>query len=96
MKSGPGQTTSDVTYGSSHMEFRSVVKQRGTLSTGCLTVSVRTLIAYLSAVCKYYGISFEPLNRLGGGFCLRNETPWYMQGCLRKMQNSFLADFQVL
>ena len=27
-------------------------------NTGCLTVSVRTLIAYFLAICKYYGISF--------------------------------------
>ena len=65
-------------------------------STGCLTVSVLTLIAYFSAIPEYYRISSWPLNRLGGGFCLRYETPWYMQGCLRKMQNAFLADFQVL
>ena len=64
--------------------------------TGCLTVSVRTLIDYFSAICKYYGISFKPLNCQGGGFCLRYETPWYMQRCLRKMQNEFLADFQFL
>ena len=64
--------------------------------TGCFTVSVPTLIAYFSDISQYFRISFLPLNHIGGGFCLKYETPWYVQGCLRKLQNEFLADSRFL
>ena len=64
--------------------------------TGCPKVSVSTLIAYFSDICEYYEISFYPLFRLGFGFFLMYETPWYMQRRLRNMHGTFWADFQFL
>ena len=66
-------------------------------TTGRVNISVTTLVAYFSDICEYFIISFQVLNHLGGGFCLRYETPWYMKstGILRNLiQRTQFPQFQ--
>ena len=54
-------------------------------NTGCLTVSVSTLIAYFWAIVEDHEISFLPCKQQGSGIFLKHDTPWYMQRYLRKL-----------
>ena len=50
-----GITESDITI---NLRWHFDITEKREINTGCLTVSVSTLIAYFSVICEYFGISF--------------------------------------